>query len=153
MIGWFSRLFASRRLQERRHYPRTRTSNLVKFFDPRVSTEVQIYNMADLSAGGLQFRSPERFRANQSLNLLINLAEKKKQVAVLGRVVWSAAYQADPSAYRIGVHFSAIGEDDRMNIRDYVRWAKGRLRFSFVAPLAGILFCLTALLLHFKIFS
>ncbi len=150
MVNFFSKIFTPR-IPERRRYPRVRTSHLVKFFDPRFSSDVQVYNMADLSAGGIQLRCPERFRPDQYLNLLINLPEKNLQIAVLGKVVWSIPSKTDLKNFRIGVHFSAIGEDDRMKIRDYVRWAKGRLRFAAFAPIAVALFRLTGLALHPKI--
>jgi hypothetical protein len=75
----------------------------------------------NLSASGLCLLAPGRLERDQHLALELSLEGRKDPVVAVGRVVWC---DEDEGAYRVGVCFTWLREEDRRALQvisDYVR--------------------------------
>ena len=100
---------------ERRKSPRKKTRNLVLVSIPM---EVQMLNLVDISAAGLQFYSPYPLPPYKVVGLKVNLSESNCHVGVIGRVIWS---KATGRLYRIGVSFMDAHTESLSQLQQYLQ--------------------------------
>ena len=112
---FLSTLFKRKKdVRERRRHYRNPLRNLVSIDAP----ERSIYNVSDISQGGLQFSSSKRFPHNEFLNLTVNLFQAGTQIQALGKVAWThGELRSGSKAYQIGVQFFMKSSNISNNIK------------------------------------
>ncbi len=107
--------------KNRRTAPRARSRNLIKY-QPEDGLPVEkISNLIDFSEIGLQFVYRKKIRPGSILKMVVNVAERNKEVPVLGRVMWVKALESRSRGFRIGVAFLEIQEEDRKLLRGMIK--------------------------------
>jgi hypothetical protein len=107
---------------ERRHALRVKCYDLAKWTFETESMNHRISNLQDISSTGLRFNTHEPIQISAKIRMILNIAEKGRQIPVLGEVVWSCSI--GEGAYQSGVHFLEISEEDRAALRELVLFAE-----------------------------
>ncbi len=106
----------------RRQFPRARARNLIKELNGPASSNPSIYNLVDISEGGLKMTSAEPVTRGRTVRLAINLAHSDRQIFTSGEVVWSRPVRSKRVFCQAGVNFHSMTNDDRAFIKNYVEW-------------------------------
>lgn len=103
--------------EERRQKTRQKSRNLVAVESP----ERAIFNLVNISEGGIQYSSVDALRKSQIVNLIINLVEEGTQIEVLGKVVWCQPISNEEfPTYRIGISFVNLHAEAGTIIRHFI---------------------------------
>ena len=114
--------FEKAQKDQRRKSLRAKSSNLIKSTTYTGNAKEQISNLIDISEGGLQFFSKERIEPDTVLKITVNMAEKKKQVPIITKVMWTRPEKkGQGTGYEVGVSFLEIDPKDRDLINDFVK--------------------------------
>ena len=108
---------------ERRDYFRIQTMKEVLIRKKEISNEKQKDNnytqsvLIDLSGGGMQFSTREKFKAGDEIDILINI--EGKDISLAGKIL-NINEQSELRTYRYGVEFKDMDRMIRENIVTYV---------------------------------
>lgn len=112
-MGIFS-YFKEKKMKELRRYPRRETRDLVVIELP----EEELHNLVDISEGGMKFCCPYRPYPGKIFTCRINLAERRSEITVLVKVIWSKIVREKD--YHVGTCFLSIKDEARNLIREFV---------------------------------
>ncbi len=109
--------------RDQRKHPRVNSFNLIRLRQEGSQQQdpwYSVFNITNLSEGGLQFMSYHRIKPQMELQLILNLAEFEQQYPVDVKVMWVRKKLRLRPVYHAGVSFLMIPDEAKQAIRRLV---------------------------------
>ena len=104
---------------DKRSKLRAKSLDLVKTI-PQGGGQGQLSNLINLSETGLQFFSKQKVEPDTILQIMVNLSEKKAELVVKGKVVWTRPSKTGVKGFYTGVCFVDVDDKTKSLIHEFV---------------------------------
>lgn len=113
--------FQKGKISQKRKHPRAKSLNLMRSTTYTGNAKEQVSNLLDISQEGLQFFSKGQIEPGTVLKITVNMAEKKKQIPIIAKVMWMRPAKEKGAGYQVGVSFLEMDSKDRDLIGDFMK--------------------------------